>query len=291
MSTQLREKMRQDLVLRGMALRSRESYMGAVYGLAKYYRRRPDRLSVEEVQKYLYHLMEERKLAWSSCNVALSGLRFFYGVTLRWPTEKVNFMLPRRRGQWKLPQVLDTSEVKRLLEATSNPKHRVFLMTVYGAGLRVGEAVKLRAQDIDSARMQILIRQGKGNKDRYTLLSHRLLKELRLYWQQYEPRLWLFPGQRPGRHICNTTAQRIYYGARDKAKINKEGGIHILRHSFATHLIENGVELAVVQRLLGHRHLSTTMRYLHLTQDRRRQWQSPLDLLWAELPEEVSAGS
>ena len=291
MKTTLRERMGQDLVLRGMAPRSRESYIGAVYGLAKHYRRRPDRLSVEEVQKYLYHLMEERKLAWSSCNVALSGLRFFYGVTMGWPAEKVNFMLPRRRGLWKLPQVLATSEVKRLLAGRDNPKHRVFLMTVYGAGLRVGEAVKLKAKDIDSARMQILIRQGKGNKDRYTLLSPRLLKELRLYWRQYQPGLWLFPGKLPGRHICNTTAQRIYYGARDKAKITKDGGIHILRHSFATHLIENGVELAVVQRLLGHRHLSTTMRYLHLTQERRRQWQSPLDLLSADVPEEVSAGS
>ncbi len=283
--------MRRDLVLRGMAPRSRESYIGAVYGLAKHYGRRPDRLSVEEVQKYLYHLMEERKLAWSSCNVALSGLRFFYRVTLGWPAAKVNFMLPRRRGQWKLPQVLDTSEVKRLLKVTDNPKHRMFLMTVYGTGLRLSEAIKLQARDIDSARMQMLIRQGKGNKDRYTLLSPRLLQELRLYWRQYQPRLWLFPGKPPQRHICSTTAYRIYCGARDRAKITKDGGIHILRHSFATHLIENGVELAVVQRLLGHRHLSTTMRYLHLTHNRREQWQSPLDLLSSDIPEKVSARS
>ena len=265
--------------------------MGAVHGLAKYYRRRPDRLNVEEVQEYLYHLMEERKLAWSSCNVALSGLRFFYGVTLRWPAAKVSFMLPRPRGQWKLPQVLAGIEVKRLLAARDNPKHRVFLMAVYAGGLRLSEAVNLQARDIDSARMQIRVRQGKGNKDRYTLLSHRLLEELRCYWRGYRPRRWLFPGRPPQQHIHTATGQRIYYAARDKAKISKDGGIHILRHSFATHMIENGVELAAVQRLLGHRHMHTTMRYLHLTQNRRRQWQSPLDLLSAELPEEVSAGS
>ena len=186
----LRKQMDGDLVVRGMAVRTRESYLGAVAGLAKYYGRSPDQVTEQEVQKYLLHLIEERKLAWSSCNIAAQGLKFFYRVTLK--RTEAQFGIPTARQPQKLPQILAREEVARLIERTAHPKHRAILMTTYGAGLRLNELCHLKIGDIDSARMTIRVEQGKGAKDRYTLLSPRLLTELRRYWVAYRPEPWLF---------------------------------------------------------------------------------------------------
>ena len=203
--TALRQQMENDMVLRGMAVRTRQSYIEAVRGLAKFYRRRPDAISVEEVQGYLLHLLQERRLSYSTCNLVTNGLRFFYRITLG--QNETEFCLPRPRVPQRLPEILSREEIERLLAVTTNLKHRVLLMTTYSAGLRVSEVARLKVSDIDSQRMTLRVDQGKGAKDRYTLLSKRLLSELRRYWQAYRPREWLFP-LRDGRGPINPRSAR-----------------------------------------------------------------------------------
>jgi site-specific recombinase XerD len=276
----LRKQLEADLAIRGMSERTREAYVGAVAALAKHYGRSPDRIDQEEIQRYLLHLLTERKLASSTCNVAASAFQFFYRVTLK--RAAAEFTLPRPKPPQKLPQILAREEVARLIEATENPKHRAILMTAYGAGLRVSELCHLKVGDIDSSRMTIRVEQGKGAKDRYTLLPERLLGELRRYWLGYRPRHWLFVGERHGgeeRPIAVITAQRIYRAAKVRAGITKAGGIHALRHAFATHLLEAGVEAHTIQRLMGHGHIGSTLRYLHLAERHLAATPSPLELL------------
>jgi integrase/recombinase XerD len=274
----LRERMDREMLLRRMSLRTRQSYIQAVTALAKHYRRRPDQLTEQEVQAYLLYLIEERKLAYSSCKVALHGLRVFYHETLR--REDMNFDLPRARTPQTLPQILSREEIERLFAAAQPFKHRVLLMTTYGAGLRVSEVCALKIGDLDSQRMTIRVEQGKGRKDRYSLLSPRLLKDLRHYWRIDRPPLWLFPAERDTSRPLNPhTAQRIYYRARDKAGITKRCGIHGLRHAFATHLLEAGTDVHTIQRLMGHTDIQTTMRYFHLAQQKIAATRSPLELL------------
>jgi len=279
----LRERMDKDMVLRGMAARTRESYLAALVGLAKHYHKGPDQLTEQEVQDYLFHLINERKLAWSTCNIATNAFKFFYHVSLK--QRALEFCIPRRRPPSKLPEILSREEVTRLIEHTLNLKHRVLLMTTYAAGLRVSELVHLKATDIDSERMALRVEQGKGAKDRYTLLSPKLLAELRNYWRAYRPRTWLFPMARtPDSPINPEQAQKAYYAAKRRAGITKRCGIHGLRHAFATHLLESGVDLHTIQRLLGHGHLSTTLVYFHLAQKDLTATRSPLDLLPAPEP-------
>jgi integrase/recombinase XerD len=233
-------------------------------------------------------LMRERKLSWSSCNVAVHGLRFFYHQTLG--REKTRFHIPGPRKPSRLPEILSQEEVARLFANTRLPRHHVLLSTAYAAGLRVSELVHLRVGDIDSDRMTIRVEQGKGAQDRYTLLSPRLLVELRSYWQLERPSPWLFPA-RKGKVLQPMpmhygTAERIYVAAKRRAGIAKAGNIHALRHAFATHLLESGTDLHTIQRLLGHHHITSTMRYLHLARKNVTDRTSPLDLL--ELPEPVS---
>ena len=274
----LRQRMDQDMVLRGMAATTRQAYLTAVVGLTRYYRRSPEELTEQEVQRYLLHLIEERKLAWSSCNIVTHGLRFFYHVTLKRP--QTDFCIPRRRAPQRLPEILSREEVARLIERTRNPKHRVLLMLTYGAGLRVSEVVHLRSRDIDSERMAIRIEQAKGAKDRYSLLSARMLEELRNYWKAYRPGEWLFAKERvPDEPMSAHTAQKIFYAAKRRAEITKRCGIHGLRHAFATHLLESGADSHTIQRLLGHGRISTTLRYFHLAQKDLTRTRSPLDLL------------
>lgn len=273
----LRKQMDGDLVVRGMAVRTREAYLGAVAGLAKYYRRRPDRITEQEVQNYLLHLIEQKKLAWSSCNIAAQGLKFFYRVTLK--RSEAQFVIPRARQPQKLPQILSREEVVALIENTLNHKHRAILMTAYGAGLRLNEICHLKVTDIDSDRMTIRVEQGKGAKDRYTLLSPRLLTELRRYWSAHRPKEWLFTRRDRTRPISDGTVHRIYHAAKERARIAKEGGIHSLRHAFATHLLEAGVDVHTIQRLMGHGHISSTLRYFHLARKHLASTPSPLELL------------
>ena len=210
-------------------------------GLARYYQRSPDQISDAEVQTYLLHLIRERKRAWSTCNIAVHGLRFFYHVTLK--RDRTTFTIPASRQPAKVPHILSTDDVRRILAATANPKHHVMLATTYAAGLRVNELVHLRVTDIDSARMTIRVEQGKGAKDRYTLLSVRLLDELRTYWHQDRPRTWLFAARGADRPLDPSGIQRAYTAAKRRAGITKPGGIHGLRHAFATHLLEAGVDV------------------------------------------------
>ena len=274
---ELRDRMHHDMVVRGLAESTRESYLAAVAGLAKFYHRSPDRLAQREVEVYLVHLAEERKLAWNTRSLITNGLRFFYHTTLG--RQRMDFAIPRAKAPAKLPEILSREEVARILSRPANRKHRVLLMTGYATGLRVSELVRLRVSDLDSDRMTIRVEQGKGGQDRYTLLSPRLLEELRAYWRGARPQPWLFPSQRGSRPVSISCAQRVYERAKREAGVRKRGGLHALRHAFATHLLEARTDLHTIQRLLGHRHLGTTMRYFHLAQKTLAERPSPLDLL------------
>lgn len=273
----LRTRMEQDLVLRGRSEHTRRAYLRAVADLARYYHRAPDQLTDSEVQQYLRYLIDERCFAWASCRQTVGALRFFYQVTLGRP--RCEFSIPLPKAAKRLPQILSRGEVARVLEGTQNPKHRALLMTTYAAGLRVSEVVRVRVRDIDSERMLLRVEQGKGMKDRYTLLSPRLLAELRRYYRVYRPTEWLFVDRRRHAPMDPRSAGRIYQAAKRRAGIHKAGGIHTLRHSFATHLLESGVDVVSIQRLLGHARVETTAHYLHVTPQRVGTQASPLDLL------------
>ena len=279
--TPLRQQRLEELVLRGCSDRTQEAYVQQVYQLAKFFHQSPDQLANQQVRQYLLHLAQERQLAPSSINQAVCALRCLYERVLHREIESLHQALPFTRKPILRPQVYSTTELERLFTVgCPHPKHRAFLMTVYGAGLRLNEACHLKAEHLDAARQQIRIVQGKGRKARYTLLSPRLLAELRSYWRLFRPRHWRFPATRtPEQPLVDATGQRIYYHAVQRAGLRRKGGIHALRHSFATHLLEARVEITVVQRLLGHAHLNTTSTYLHVRQERLAQIAGPLQLL------------
>ncbi len=271
----LRTKMIEEMKLRNFSPRTEKSYVSAMIGLVKHYRQSPDQLDQEQIRSYLLHL-KGRGLSPSSRNVAISGLKFFYHQILGWNEEKL-FLPPRKRTS-RLPEILSPREVERLLSATTKLRDRCLLMTAYAAGLRVSELVSLKVSDLDSERMMIRVEQGKGRKDRYTILSSRLLAELRWYWKHHRPQTWLFPNGKGG-PISVNYAQRIYNSAKQRAAIQKGKGIHTLRHCFATHLLEAGVDLRTIQSLLGHNSIQSTQRYLQVRQHKLHSTVSPLDLL------------
>jgi len=279
--TPLRQNFIRELVIRGMSPRTQDAYVRAVYFLAKHYRKPPDQLSDEELKNYLFYLAKDKQLAASSLNQVVSALRSFYQLVLRRSVDYLHLVLPRVNKAVRRPQVFSVAELERLLTiGCPNLKHRAFLMTVYGAGLRLDEACHLKFHHINRARMQIRVEQGKGKKDRYTLLSRKLLEELERYWQCFRPAHWVFPAcGDPKAPMDYHVGQKIFYTAVKRAGVPRKGGIHSLRHSFATHLLEAGVEITVVQRLLGHSSLSTTSNYLHVRQERLAQIKSPLQLL------------
>jgi len=279
MTTKLRREMDNAMVLRGFAPRTREAYLACVTALARHYGRSPDGLDTVEIQSYLLHLIGEKKLAYASVNQAVCAFRFLFDAVLGHKTLALE--IPMAKIPKRLPQILSREEVSRLFAAAASLRCRSVLMTTYAAGLRVSELCALQVRDIESAadRMCIKVRQGKGGQDRYTLLSPRLLETLRLYWHDRRPRSWLFPNAAGDGPMRIEMAQRMYCAARDAAGIPREGGIHTLRHAFATHLLEAGVDLPTLQRLLGHGHISTTMRYLHLARSHLTGTTSPLELL------------
>lgn len=278
--TTLREQYIREIVIRGYSPKTERAYVAAVYGLAKHYHQPPDQITDDQLKDYLFHLARERKLAPSSLNVAVSGLRLFYDLVLHRTSEHLKPVLPRSAKAIRRPEVYSIEELERLFTlGCLHPKHRAFLMTVYGAGLRLGEACRLQPAHIDSGRMQIRVEQGKGRKDRCTVLSPKLLEELRAYWRMFQPGEWLFFGRDRQAPMPGATGQKIYEAAIRRAGLPHKGGIHSLRHSFATHLLEAGVEITVVQRLLGHSSLTTTSTYLHVRQERLAQIKSPLQLL------------
>ena len=273
----MRQKMINEMTLRRFAPSTQIAYLSAVEGLAKYYKQSPARITREMIQDYLLHLLQKRKLEWSSCNVIVCGLRFFYTHTIG--KDSMFLSIPPRKKVYQLPEILSTEELERLFAVVTNQKHRTLLMTTYSAGLRVSEVVNLKLTDIDSNRMMIRVHQGKGNKDRYTILSERLLKELRIYWKMYRPSQWLFSGRNQQQPLKVYSAPKIYYKAKDKAGIKKGKGIHMLRHCFATHMLEAGVDLRTIQVLMGHSSIMTTVIYLKVTRKQLSSTQSPLDLL------------
>ena len=284
MTTPLRQRMEKDMTVRGLAENTMRSYLSSVTGLARHYRRSPDRISAREVQDYLLFL-HERGLSWKSCNCVRHGIRFLYRITLGLPDP--HFYVPGAKTPSTLPEILSSDELVRLFTVTTNPKHRAVRMTAYAAGLRASELGRLQVTDIDSARMCLRVEQGKGNKDRYVPLSPRLLKHLREYWRHDRPQPWLFPSRHLGRPMTRAGAAHIYKSSKQKAGIPKAGGIHTLRHCYATGLLEAGVELPVIQRRLGHGSIRSTMRYLHLAHDKTSATPSPLDLL--EFPRAATA--
>jgi site-specific recombinase XerD len=265
-----------ELELHRKAPKTVEAYVRAVAQLGQFYGRSPEKISLEEIRSFLHHLITVQKVAYSTCNQKLAGIRFFYREVLG--QQDFQLRVPAKRSG-RLPEPLSRGEIARLLDATSNTKHRVLLMTTYEGGLRVSELVCLKPRHIHSERMLIRVDQSKGHKDRYTLLSPRLLEELRAYWCAYRPQTWLFEGARAGCHLAVATAQKVFDRAKERAGVQHGNGIHCLRHSFATHLMEAGVPLPVIQRLMGHACLSTTAKYLHVTGQHLGTIQSPLELL------------
>jgi integrase/recombinase XerD len=280
--TPLRQRLIEELVLRGYSDKTKEAYVHAVTCLAAHYRRPPDELKDEETRAYLVQLHTQSGKAASTLNVAVSGLRFFYRYVLRREFYHIERAMPRVKRAKRCPKAYSREEVERLLGVGCKlPKHRAFLMTVYGAGLRLNEACHLRPEHIDRSNQQIRVEQGKGRKDRYTILPQRLLGELEDYWRMYRPAGgWLFPSsQQPQRPMPDGTGQKIFYDAVARAGLPDKGGIHCLRHSFATHWLEAGLPLFVLKRMLGHTSLSTTSNYLHVSREHLATIKSPLDAL------------
>jgi site-specific recombinase XerD len=262
--TPLRQRMLDAMVQRGFAVRTQESYVEAIARMAKHYHRDPAHLDAEEVQAYLLHLLKDRRLSYSTVNQAACANRFLYEIVLG--HARSEFQIPVAKAPQKQPQILARAELAALFAACPHPLPRTLLQTIYAAGLRVSEACALRVADVDSQpdRMSVRVEHGKGAHDRYTLLAPTLLALLRAYARSCRPRTWLFPNRTRTGGIGVCTAQRAYHAACQRAGITKPGGIHLLRHCFATHLLEGGVDLFTIQKLLGHGHLSTTSRYLHL---------------------------
>jgi len=274
--TPLRQRLLDDLRLRNYAPRTADAYVAAVVRLARHFGRSPDRLGAEEVRAFQLHLVSQ-DLSWSTRNQIACGLRFFFAVTLGRPD--VVAAIPYGKKPRRLPAVLSSQEVLRLLTAAHPGRQRLLLQTAYACGLRLSELVGLRVSDIDSARMLVLVRQGKGAKDRLVPLSPRLLQELRAYWRRWRPWPWLFPGARPDTHLSVGQVQRLFAAALRRSGLGKPASMHTLRHSYATHLLEAGVDVVTLQRILGHRHLQTTSRYLHVSARHLQQTPSLLDLL------------
>ena len=274
--SELRQKMIKMMKLRNLRGRSQRAYLTAITGLAKYHRKSPDEITKEMMEDYLLYLLSEKKRAPGGVAVVVSGLRFFCKHVLGDEERSPNYGTRKVR---KLPTVLTQEEVWRIINTSKNMKHRLLLMTIYSAGLRAGEVIKLKPEHIDSKRMLIKVEEGKGGKDRYTLLSKKLLNELRHYYKKYQPKTYLFPSGYKGRSFLTyETVRSTYEDARKKAGVNKGPGPHTLRHSFATHLLEAGYDLRKIQILMGHKSITTTTIYLHVSQETLSKIKSPLDL-------------
>ncbi len=256
--TPLRQRFIEDMQLRGLAPTTQSSYINYVAEFAKFYNTSPERLDLEAVRQYELYLLHEKKLSPESINTFISAVQFLYLVTLEMPWGKACF--PRLRRPERLPVVLSPEEVAQFFQHVPSLKYRAALMTCYGAGLRISETVALKITDIDSARMVIRVDQGKGRKDTYTMLSPRLLAVLRCYYRAARPKGFLFPSWREGRHLTSGALGSACRDAAQQSGIAKHITAHTLRHSFATHLLENGTDVRVIQALLGHRRLETTAR-------------------------------
>lgn len=275
--TPLRRRMIEDLQIRNYSPKTIEIYVAHVSLFARYFGKSPAELGPEEIRNYQAHIIAQG-LSWSYFNQAVCALRFLYRTTLSrgWSYDDV---IPFPRRETRLPVPLSRAEVGRFLGAATNLKHRTVLSSLYAAGLRIGEALHLRIDDLQSDRRLIHVRQGKGNKDRFVPFSDRLLSLLRAYWREYRPPDWLFPGKEPDLPMKASTMQKVCLQTRAAAGIRKHVTPHVLRHSFAVHLLEAGVDVRTIQILLGHRSLRTTACYLNVASQGALRTQSPFDLL------------
>jgi len=263
--TPLRQRMLEDMSIRNLAENTQQSYLQQVSSFARYFGCPPDTIGPEKVREYQVHLVEDCKLAPASVGIAVSALRFLYKVTLKRPWAPDEIPMPKK--PFKLPVILSPEEVMHFLESVHSMKHRAILMAAYAAGLRVSEATHLKVTDIDSQRMMLRVDQGKGGRDRYVMLSPRLLEELRSYWRAGRPKTWLFPGDIPGRPISRDAVGQACQRAHRCSGIQKPISPHSLRHAFATHLLEGGADLRAVQEMLGHVDISTTQIYTHIDRE------------------------
>lgn len=282
--TEMRRRMEEELKLRGCSPRTQKAYLEWVSRFAAHYRRAPEQMGEEQVRAYLVHLLEDQKLSRSTLVQAFCALKFFYIHVLRRSCEVEDLRFPRQEKK-KLPRVLSESQVRQLLESAGNLKDQVILMTLYGSGLRLSELIHLVVKDIDSSKMQIRVREGKGGKDRNVVLPQTLLEVLRRYFRQYRPVNWLFYGRTPQQPIDDRAIQRMVRSLSERAGLRERVTAHTLRHSFATHLLEHGTELPYIQALLGHRNIKTTMLYLRVSPPALRKVISPLDRLDWRAPE------
>src|SRR5262249_20778448 len=252
----------EDMQMRNLSPHTCDAYLRAVAQFALHYKKSPDQLGTEEVRAYLLHLIHERHISPSTFNQVRCALRFFYHTTLGrdWTLDRIVC----QKEEKKLPVVLSRDEVRRLFAAAKRLKSRAILMTLYAAGVRVSELVGLKVSDIDSQRMAIRVRLGKGRKDRYVMLSPTLLTILREYWKAYRPVDWLFPGKDPQKQLDRQTVNCICHTAGRRARLARRISPHTLRHTFATHLLEAGTDIRTIQALLGHRSLRTPARYPYL---------------------------
>ena len=272
----LRQRMIEDMTIRNLSRATQQSYIYAVRKFSRHFGAPPDRLGIEHVRAYQLHLIAKKR-SWSHINQAACALRFFFGVTMG--QEDAFERIVNGRERERLPPVLAPDEIARFLEAVAGLRNRVALTTAYAAGLRIGEVCRLKVSSIDSERMLIYVEGGKGDKDRHAMLSPRLLDILRAYWRRARPGMWLFPGREAGEHVSVAALQDACRVARRTIKLSKPVTAHCLRHSFATHLLESGVDLRIIQVLLGHSHLSSTTRYAQVATHLIANTPSPFDRL------------
>jgi site-specific recombinase XerD len=273
----------EDMQIRNLAVHTQNTYVIQVSMFARHFSQSPELLGPEEIRTYQVYLTNEKKLATSSILIAISALRFLYKVTLKrdWPFAEI---IPAPKKPQKLPIVLSPEEVIQFLNCVAGVKHRVILTTCYAAGLRISEAICLRPSAIDSKRMVLRVEQGKGQKDRYVMLSPKLLLTLRDWWRVERPQHWLFPGDKLGQHIGKDAVEQACQKAHRLCHIPKPITPHSLRHAFAVHLLEQGTDVRTIQLLLGHRSLATTARYLRIATSKVCSTTSPLDLLPHSVP-------
>lgn len=288
--TSLRQRMVQDMQIRNLAVHTQNTYVLQVSMFARHFGKSPEMLGPKEIRIYQIYLTNEKKLATSSILIAISALRFLYKITLKkpWVFEEI---IPAPKKPQKLPIVLSPEEVMQFLRAVASTKHRVILTTCYAAGLRISEALALKPPAIDSKRMVLRVEQGKGQKDRYVMLSPQLLAILRDWWRLERPQHWLFPGDKPGQYISKDAVEQACQKARRLCHIPKPITPHSLRHAFAVHLLEQGTDVRIIQLLLGHRSMATTARYLRIATSKVCSTTSPLDLLPHPIPTETKAAT
>ena len=273
----LRQRMLEDLSIRNYAPRTKERYIACVAQFAQHFHKSPDLLGPMEIRSYQVHLVDKKKCSWTVLNQTVCALRFLFVTTLDrdWAIRHI----PYAKREKKLPVVLSQGEVLQILEAVSNFKHLAILLAAYSGGLRISEVADLKIQDIDSKRMVINVRQGKGRKDRIVALSPVLLAILRDYWLESRPKLMLFPGRDPKRSLATSTIGQILHKVVRATSIKKKVTMHTLRHSFATHHLEAGTDLRTLQMVMGHSSLNTTSLYLHVSTEKIRSAKTPIDLL------------